>query len=104
MDFLKNLKIEHWWTLLAVAGAAIAVASIPVRFTPGFPIGLGLLSCGIGESINHPRQSQKETVEGLRGFRVVDAYPWKPSIVGSVLDGIGVVLIGFGIYLLVRSL
>src|SRR5881628_3260350 len=43
-DLLKKLSLDQWWKLTAVAGAAIAVASIPVRYTPGFVIGLALLA------------------------------------------------------------
>lgn len=98
MEGLKDLfNLEHWWKLVALAGIAIAIAGIgrspPVIFT-----GLGLLLFGAGMWANHPRESQKETVDGLRGFRVRDAYPWRPNGLGISLSAAGILLFAFGLY------
>ncbi|MGY3369925.1 hypothetical protein ACVWZL_007050 [Bradyrhizobium sp. GM2.4] len=42
--------------------------------------------------MNRPRTTVKETVEGLRGFKAVYAYPWKPSFLGIVFEAIGITL------------
>jgi hypothetical protein len=86
-DFdLKKFDLEHWWKLLAAAGATIVVASIAVKFTPTIFLGLGLLACGIGEWIDHPLQTKIG-----QGFKIT-GYPRSPSILGVVLDGVGIVL------------
>jgi hypothetical protein len=37
-------------------------------------------------------------MEGMRGFRIVSAYPWKPHAVGLIFDAAGVALFGFGLF------
>ena len=98
MADLKDFNFQHWWTLMAAAGAAIAVASISVQYTPSFLIGLGLLFFGVGEWVNRPRQPYKQTVEGMLGFRMVSANPWKPNVFGLILDAIGFGLFGLGLF------
>ena len=53
IDFPKEFDDRHWWILVAIAGALIAVASAPVKFVPGFIIGLALLLFGVGQWIDH---------------------------------------------------
>ena len=59
MEALGKWDLEHWWKLLAAAGALIASTSAPVIFVPGVLIGLGPLFFGIGEWINHPIQMRR---------------------------------------------
>ena len=94
-DFTK-----HWWTLMSASGALITIASVVPKSTLGILAGLSLLFFGIGEWMNHPRTPVKETVEGLSGFRVGEAYPWKPNFLGIVFDAIGVMLFGITVYLI----
>ena len=98
---LKDFNIQHWWKLMAGAGGIIAAASIVPKSTLGFLVGLSLLFFGLGEWINRPRKAVKETVEGVAGFKIVDDYPWKASILGLILEGIGVLLFVLTIYLVV---
>jgi hypothetical protein len=97
-DFdLKKLDIEHWWKLLAGAGAAIAVASIAAKFNPTIFVGLGLLSIGIGEWKDHPLQTQLAP-----GFKLT-SYPRSSSMLGVLLDVLGVALAGIGLYKLLLA-
>ena len=98
MPDLKDFNFKHWWTLLAAAGGLIAAGSIVPKSTLGFLVGLSLLFFGIGEWINRPRTTQKETVEGLRGFRTVDAFLWKPSFLGVIFELIGVCFFAVSLY------
>jgi hypothetical protein len=98
MPDLKDFNFKHWWTLLAAAGGLIAAASIVPKSTFGLLVGLSLLFFGIGEWINRPRTTQKETVEGLRGFRTVDAFLWKPSFLGVIFEVIGVCFFAVSLY------
>jgi hypothetical protein len=96
---MKDFNFKHWWTLLAAAGAGIAIASIAkVIFVPGLLIGLALISFGVGEWANHPEKPQKETVEGMKGFRIGTGHPWTPTPIGIILDFVGLGLLGFGFY------
>ncbi|MEA2905600.1 MAG: bacterial/archaeal transporter family-2 protein [Alphaproteobacteria bacterium] len=98
MESLKDfLNLEHWWKLVALAGVAIAIAGL-ARSVPAAFAGFGLLLFGAGMWANHSRESQKETIEGLQGFRIRDAYPWKPTAIGVLLSAAGVLLFGFGLY------
>lgn len=96
---LKDINFKHWWIFLAAAGATIAVAAMVPKSTLGIVSGLSLLFFGVGEWMNRKRTSVKETVEGLRGFKVVDDYPWKPTILGIIFDFVGVSLFGVTVYL-----
>lgn len=98
MEDLK--KFANWWSLLGVAGGSIAAVSITQHFTSGFWIGLGLLFFGAGEWNNHGEEgSRKVTIEGLSGFRTVPFFPRKSTILGLVLDAIGIASFAFGIFL-----
>jgi hypothetical protein len=91
---LKDFNFKHWWILMSAAGALIAAASVVPKSTLGILAGLSLLFFGLGEWMNRPRTTVKETVEGLRGFSTVDAYPWKPNFLSIVFEAIGVDLFG----------
>ncbi|MGA9728793.1 MAG: hypothetical protein WBQ84_15490, partial [Methylocella sp.] len=92
IDFPKEFDSRHWWILVGVAGALIAAASAPVKFVPGFIIGLALLLFGVGQWIDHP------LLTGVgRGFQTT-RYPWKPSVVSVALSLSGIGLFGFGLY------
>jgi hypothetical protein len=97
VDFPKEFDDRHWWILVGIAGALIAVASAPVKFVPGFIIGLALLSFGVGQWIDHPLKT------GIGpGFKIT-GYPWRPSILGVALSLGGIVLFGLGLYHLLAS-
>ena len=97
MDLPKEFDSRHWWILVAIAGALIAVASSPVKFVPGFIIGLALLLFGVGQWIDHPLLS------GIgHGFKTT-RYSWRPSVFGVALSLGGIILFGFGIYRLLAS-
>lgn len=97
IDFPKEFDDRHWWILVGIAGALIAVASAPVKFVPGFIIGLALLLFGGGQWIDHP-----PSVRIGHGFKLT-GYPWRPSVFGVALSLGGVILFSFGLYRLLAS-
>jgi hypothetical protein len=97
IDFPKEFDDRHWWILVGIAGALIAVASAPVKFVPGFIIGLALLLFGVGQWIDHP------LLKGIGPGFTTTRYPWQPSVFGVVLSLGGIVLFGFGLYRLLAS-
>jgi hypothetical protein len=92
MELPKNFDDRHWWILVSIAGALIAVASAPVKFGPGFAIGIGLLSFGIGQWVDHP------IVERIGGGLKVSSYKWRPSFSGISLSLLGGVIFLFGLW------
>jgi hypothetical protein len=97
IDFPKEFDSRHWWILVGIAGALIATASAPVKFVPGFIIGLALLLFGIGQWVDHP------VLTGIGPRFQTTKYPWQPSIFGVVLSIAGIVMFGFGFYRLLAS-
>lgn len=97
MDLPKEFDDRHWWIVVTIAGGVVMVASAPVKFVAGFIVGLGLLAFGLGQWIDHRVLTGREP-----GF-IVTAYPWRPTIHGSLLSLIGIGLVIFGIYRLLTS-
>src|SRR5260370_35442623 len=94
------MNFPQWSKLIAAAGALIAIGSVSTGRQLGyFLIGLGLLFFGVGETVNRPDQKQKETKEGMVGFRMVTVYPWRPTAFGLGMDIVGIGLFWSGIYL-----
>jgi hypothetical protein len=95
MELPKNFDERHWWILVGIAGALIATASAPVKFVPGFAIGLGLLFFGVGQWQDHPIVTSRS--QGV----ITTKYPWHPTVLGVILSIIGGVLFAFGVFRLV---
>jgi hypothetical protein len=94
---MKDFDLEHWWRVLAAAGIAITVASIAVKFAPTILIGLGVLSVGIAEWMQHP-QFQFPAGQSIFDRGVVTTNPriQKPSalaveVLGGILSVAGLV-------------
>jgi hypothetical protein len=94
---LDRFKPDHWWNVVAAAGSLIAVAALWQQFLAAFPIGLGLLSFGIGEWINHPPQSEVAQSVVVNIHAKDASGSWKPAILGVILDALGVGLLVFGV-------
>jgi hypothetical protein len=95
---LERFKPEHWWNVVAVAGGLIAVAAVSAQFVAAFLIGLGLLSFGVGEWINHPQRTEiaRSVVVGM--YAKTRSNPWKPTVFGLLLDALGVGLFVLGVF------
>jgi hypothetical protein len=94
---LEDFKPDKWWSILAVTGGLIAIAAVPAQFISAFLIGLGLLFFGAGESINRARRTD------TRGSAVISLYkvthnPWRPTLLGLILDALGIFLFGVGVF------
>jgi hypothetical protein len=100
---LEDLKSDHWWSVMAIAGGLIAVAAVPVQFISAFLIGLGIMFFGAGEWVNHPRQTQIKGAAGIGTYKVT-GNPWKPKVHGILMDAVGIGLFGFGIFRLLVPL
>lgn len=100
---LEALNIEHWWKAVAAAGLALTVAAAAAKHDPLLLIGLGVLSCGIGEWINRPMQQTlvQQGIGGLNG--IITGHRWKANPLGIILDLLGVALIAVGIFRIVSA-
>jgi hypothetical protein len=97
MDYLKDFDLRHPWNLLGAAGALILVASFMLISVSGFLIGLGLLSCGIGDMINRPEHMDVTAGERPGNDIRHGTDPWKPNPVGRLLSAAGLILLVFGL-------
>jgi hypothetical protein len=95
---LDRFKADHWWNVVAFVGGLIAVAAVPERFFAAFLIGLGLLSFGIGESINRAQRAEiaRSVVVSIRPKPASNL--WKPRLHGIILDILGMGLFGIGVF------
>jgi hypothetical protein len=100
---LDSFKPDHWWNIVAAAGAVIAVAAVPAQFTAAFLIGLGLLLFGAGEWVNRPRQTQVKGTKVVGIFKVTGNL-WKPKVHGILMDALGIGLFGLGFFRLLVPL
>ncbi len=89
--------LKRWWNFIGAAGLLLASASAPVQFVAGVLMGLGLLSFGAGEWGNHAIRVKR--TDGISK----ESYPWYPYFFGLLLDAIGIILFGFGLYRFVAS-
>jgi len=94
---LDRFKPDHWWNLVAVAGGLIAVGAVPAQFVAAFLIGLGLLSFGIGEWINHPQRTEIARSKIVNIYTKTRTNPWKPKVFGIGLDALGIGLFALGL-------
>jgi hypothetical protein len=102
---MKEFDLQHWWNLVAAAGAIIAVIFFVAQLNHGFLLGLGLLLFGIGERINHPMQSKFPRGEsvGSSSISIAESRPREPTGFGISLDTFGIVLIGITLFLAVLA-
>jgi hypothetical protein len=94
---LDRFKADRWWNVVAAAGGLIAVAALWQQFIAAFPIGLGLLSFGVGEWINHPPRTEIARSVVVNIHTKTGSNSWRPTVLGVILDGLGVGLFVFGI-------
>jgi hypothetical protein len=97
MELPKDFDDRHWWILVGIAGALIGTASAPVKFVPGFAIGLALLFFGVGQWIDHPIVTSRS--QGV----ITTKYPWRPSVLGVIFSVVGIALFAFGMFRMVVS-
>ena len=97
MEIPSTWDLKRWWNFIGAAGLLLAIASAPVQFIAGVLMGLGLLLFGAGEWGNHAIHIKR--TDGT----TAESYPWYPYFFGLLLDAMGIVLFGFGLYRLVAS-
>jgi hypothetical protein len=101
---LTGLKIDKWYHVFVVLGAAGAIASVSfelkgVANAHVLIASLGVLFVGIGEWINHPLQTAILPPNAyLGGGGILSGHPRSPSLLGSLFDLLGFVLLVVGVW------
>lgn len=95
MDWLKNFDLRRWWITAIVVGLVITLAALPVDNRGCILVGLGIISCGFGEWMNH-----RMKVEPSYHGRLI-TYPRVNRPIGLALDALGILLAAIGLYRLV---
>jgi len=101
-DWLKSLKPDAWYKVVAVTGGLAIVASIPAGAPAGIVIGLGLLGIGSGEWASRVTVQQPTPAKaGIPwGIAKSTTRVWRP--LGIILDVGGVILLVAGLYQILR--
>jgi hypothetical protein len=84
MDELK--QFANWWSLMGVAGALIAAASVNQQNPVGMYFGAALLLGGIGEWICRPQKTEIFKGPTFGSTITKRTNPWKPKPLGIAFD------------------
>lgn len=102
--FFSWLKIEYWYHVLILLGGAGAFVSLlfDLKSVPNkhaLLVSLGILFIGVGEWINHPLQTKIVPPNVyLGGGGIISGHPRNSSLLGSLFDILGFIIMFIGIY------
>lgn len=85
----------RWWIAAIVVGLAVTVVALPAHNASGILVGLGIMSCGFGEWINHRIRTE------ARYHGKLITYPRVNRPIGLALDGLGILFAAIALYRLV---
>ncbi len=106
---LAGLKIDKWYHVFVVLGAAGSIASLSVDLkgvanAHVLIASLGVLFVGIGEWINHPLQTAIVPPSAyLGGAGILSGHPRNPSLLGSLFDLLGFILLVVGVWKIIDA-
>jgi hypothetical protein len=103
VDFLKGFDLTLWWNSLIAIGLAIIVAALAAHERGLIFIGLGMISWGFGEWVNHKQLIQITPPNVYVPQSMITSYPRFSAPFGLCLDGVGLVLIVVGLWKLLFS-
>jgi len=99
---LKNFLIDKWYKAILVIGAVIFGVSLTMELQADNKqiqvLGIGLILVGLGEWINHPRQTRITPPNAYLPQGIVTGHPWRPKFLGVVLDLLGIAAVGYSLY------
>jgi len=102
---LNNLKIDYWYKALLVLSAVILIAALTMKMEGVSNsiiqlLSLGGLFIGIGEWINHPLQTRiiPPNAYYAPGGAKLTSYNRRASLLGSLFDLLGFVIIVIGVW------
>lgn len=100
---LEKLVIDYWYKAIAVAGLFVLVISLTVKLV-GIDnnivqlLSLGAFFIGLGEWVNHPLQTRLMPASALYPAGKITGHPRNSSLIGILLDILGCIMIGLGLY------
>lgn len=103
------LKVEHWYHVFVLLGAAGALAALTVEIkgvanAHALLIALGMFFIGIGDWINHPLQTQLVPPNVyMPGGGKITGHPRNANAGGVLFDVLGGVLLAAGIYKIIAA-
>jgi hypothetical protein len=97
-SWLAKLDLARWWKTLIAVGVAFVLGALIAKDLAFQAIGLGVLTCGFGEWMNHPMEMEP------RHGGMLTTFERKNRFLGVFLDVLGVALIAIGLNHLLRSL
>lgn len=97
VEWLKSFDLQRWWKAAIAVGLAMVVAALASKDRDIAVIGLGIVACGFGEWMNH--RMEMEFVNG----GPLTSFPRVNRPMGLVLDTLGFMLVGLGLYRLIAS-
>jgi len=106
---LKGFSIDAWYKVFVYAGAALFGVSLFFEVKGISNSQLQLFSAaiffiGLGEWTNHQKQHAIKPPNAYTGpTALLTRIVWKPTFVGIVFDSLGLVLIGIGIWSVLRT-
>jgi hypothetical protein len=108
-EFLSGLKVEQWYHVFVILGGAGVVAAMTVDLKGidnphALLIAMGFFFVGVGEWINHPLQTKLVPPNiYMRGGGKITGHPRNASLLGSLFDVLGFVLLCAGIYKIIAA-
>lgn len=109
LEPLSRLKLQYWYHVLIVLGAAGALASMTVELkgvanAHALLVSLGLISLGIGEWVNHPLQTKLVRPHAyMPGGGYITSHPRHNSAIGIAFDVLGFALVALAIYKIAKA-
>ena len=95
---LPTLQVDTAYKGVIAVSAVVLIAALAVSNTPVAIIALGFLFIGFGEWINHPKRSGYIPPSFANPAMTVTSTARDPSVFGLFVDGVGLLLIGLGLY------
>ena len=95
---LPTLQIDTAYKGVIAISAVVLTAALAVSNTPVAIIALGFLFIGFGEWINHPTRSAYIPPTFANPAMTATSTARIPSAFGLFVDGVGLLLVGLGVY------
>ncbi len=90
-DWLQALDLGRWWKVAIAVGVVLAIAAIAVKDRPSLIVGLGMISCGFGEWMNHAMEVE------IQAQGTLTTYERKNRALGVIFAILGLLLILLGL-------
>ena len=106
-EFFKGLKLDKWFMAITYIGGVAFLLSLffdAKRISNNYLqlLSGGIFLFGLGEWKNHKEESFMKNANAYTGPAALITYTVrKPDVFGFILDGIGLIMIGYAIYLII---